>query len=223
MTLLHPPYTLWHLAYVAIGAALAPELSTTRLLLALAAFFLALGIAAHALDELAGRPLGTAIPDPVLVALAVSSLAGALAIGGYATAAYTPWLAVFVAAGAFLVVAYNLELFGGRFHGDLWFALAWGAFPVLTAFFVTAETLTPPALLAALFAFALSGAQRRLSAQVRDVRRRVERVEGTIVRCDGSSKPLTATTLIETEEGALRALTASTVALAAALVIMRLS
>ena len=223
MTLLHPPYTLWHLAYVAIGAALAPELSTTRLLLALAAFFLALGIAAHALDELAGRPLGTAIPDTVLVALAVSSLAGALAIGGFATAAYTRWLAVFVAAGAFLLVAYNLELFGGRFHGDLWFALAWGAFPVLTAFFVTAETLTPSALLAALFAFALSSAQRRLSKQVRDVRRRVERVEGTIVRRDGSRTRLTATTLIEAEERALRALTASTVALAAALVIMRLT
>ncbi len=41
-------------------------------------------------------------------------------------------------AGAFLVVAYNLELFGGRFHNDLWFALAWGAFPALTGFWVNA-------------------------------------------------------------------------------------
>ena len=57
VTLPHPPYTAWHLSYVAIGAALAPHFVLWRLGAALGAFFLALGIAAHALDELAGRPL----------------------------------------------------------------------------------------------------------------------------------------------------------------------
>src|SRR5207302_2834838 len=59
VTVLHPPYTLWHLSYVAIGAGLAPELDFRVLALTLAAFFLAVGIGAHALDELNGRPLRT--------------------------------------------------------------------------------------------------------------------------------------------------------------------
>ena len=129
VTLLHPPYTAWHLSYVAVGAALAPRFHLDRLLWALAAFALAMGVAAHALDELNGRPLRTRIGDRTLVALAVVSLAGALAIGVGAAIAWGYGLLAFVAVGAFLVPAYNLELFGGRFHTDWWFAIAWGASP----------------------------------------------------------------------------------------------
>ena len=71
VTLLHPPYTLWHLSYVAVGAALAPRFHLDRMLWAIAAFFLAMGVAAHALDELQGRPLRTQIPGRALVAIAV--------------------------------------------------------------------------------------------------------------------------------------------------------
>lgn len=172
VTLLHLPYTAWHLSYVAIGCALAPEFAGRRLLAALAAFFLALGIGAHVLDELNGRPLRTQISTGVLIALAAVSIGGAVAIGIAAALAWTPWLLLFVAAGAFLVVAYNLELFGGAFHSDLWFGLAWGAFPVLTAYFVTAERLRATAILGAGFALVTSLAQRTLSTEVRGIRRR---------------------------------------------------
>jgi hypothetical protein len=206
VTILHLPYTAWHLSYVAIGAALAPELHTARLLAALAAFFLALGIGAHALDELQGRPLGTRIPTTVLWALALGSIGGAIAIGIAAALAWTLWLVPFVAVGSFLVFAYNLELFGGLFHTDLWFALAWGAFPLLTAYFAVAEELTVEALLAALFAVATSLAQRTLSTPVRDVRRgRSDDPPSTIVG----------------PERALRALTVAMVALALALLALR--
>jgi hypothetical protein len=218
VTLMHLPYTAWHLSYVAIGCALAPTLHADRLLAALAAFSLALGIAAHALDELQGRPLGTAIPRGVLIGLATIPLAGAVAIGIAAALAWTPWLLAFVAAGAFLVPAYNLELFGGRFHSDLWFGIAWGAFPLLTGYLVTAERVDPEALLAALGALFLSLAQRHLSTQVRTVRRRVRSVAGTIVHADGHEEPVTAATLLRTPELALRALTLATIAFAAALV-----
>ena len=103
VTLLHPPYTAWHLAYVAIGAALAPHFHLNRLLWALLAFFLAMGVAAHALDELKGRPLQTKIPNSVLVALAALSLAGAVAIGIGAARAWGYGLLVFVAVGAVAV------------------------------------------------------------------------------------------------------------------------
>ena len=205
VTLLHPPYTVWHLSYVCVGAALAPRFHTDRMLWALAAFLLAMGIAAHALDELHGRPLRTRIATPTLVALAAAALAGALAIGVYASAAWGWWLLAFVAAGGFLVPAYNLELFGGRFHSDRWFALAWGGFPALTGYFVEAQTIRTEGLLAAAYATALSLAQRELSTPVRHARRSALTTEGT--------EPL---------ERALRAGVWASVLIAAALVVYRL-
>src|ERR1700691_1066093 len=80
-TLLHPPYTAWHLSYVVIGAALAPRVRLSALIATLIAFFLAVGLSAHALDELRGRPLRTRIPSAALVAVAVAGLAGAVALG----------------------------------------------------------------------------------------------------------------------------------------------
>jgi hypothetical protein len=170
-TLLHPPYTLWHLSYVAIGASLVPHMKWALLGWTTLAFLLAMGVGAHALDELRGRPLRTRIPSGVLVGLAVASIAAACAIGLVVAARTTWWLAAFVGAGAFVVVAYNLELVGGRFHTDVWFAASWGAFPVLTAYFAAAENLRAAAFAAAAFAFASSLAQRTLSTAVRAARR----------------------------------------------------
>lgn len=221
VTLLHPPYTAWHLSYVAIGAALAPEFAGRRLLAALAAFFLAMGVGAHALDELTDRPLQTRIPDRVLVALAAVSIGAAVAIGIAASLAWTLWLLPFVAGGAFLVVAYNLELFGGLFHTTLWFGLAWGAFPLLTTYLVTAEELTAESLLAALFALLTSLVQRTLSTPVRNVRRRVAVVTGTVTLKDGAREEITVETLMGAPETALRLLAAAMVSLAAGLLFLR--
>ena len=97
-----------------------------------------------------------------------------------------------VVAGAFLVVAYNLELFGGRFHSDRWFAPAWGAFPALTGYWVNALSLRAPGLLVAAACWALSVAQRRLSTPVRELRRRTVSVEGQQRLADGSVRELSA-------------------------------
>jgi hypothetical protein len=221
VTLLHVPYTLWHLSYVVIGAAIAPVWLPGRLGWTLAAFALALGVGAHALDELRGRPLATRIPDGVLWALAVVSIALAIGIGVTASIAWWPWLAAFVAFGGFIVVAYNLELFGGAFHSDLWFAVAWGAFPLLTAYAAAAEAVTRAAVAAAAFAALLSLAQRELSTPVRMVRRRAREVSGALELDDGERLPVTSELLLRGPEQALRALTAATIVLAIALVLLR--
>lgn len=220
-TLLHPPYTAWHLSYVAVGAALTPAFAWDRFLPTLAAFFLAVGIGAHALDELNGRPLRTSIPGGVLVALSAVSIGGAVAIGVAGAVTVDPWIGAFVAAGGFIVVAYNLEVLGGRFHGDSWFALAWGSFPLLTAYFAAAGDLGLVAITGAVYAFFLSRAQRLLSTPVRDVRRRVAHVEGRIDRVDGSSEPVTSGLLTHSAEDALRTLAGAAVAVAVALVLVR--
>jgi hypothetical protein len=223
VTLLHPPYTAWHLSYVVIGACLAPHLYEGRLAAALVAFFLAMGISAHALDELNGRPLQTTIPEGVLVGLTVVPLAIAVGIGIAGALAFNGWLLLFVAIGLALVPVYNLELFGGVIHNNAGFALAWGAFPLLTGYFACAGTITWTALLAAAYATLTSYVQRVLSTPVRHVRRRVASVSGTIELRDGTSEPVTRETLAAASERSLQALAAANVALAAALLVLRLA
>jgi hypothetical protein len=222
VTILHPPYTAWHLSYVALGAAAAPTLHADRLGAALAAFFLAVGVGAHALDELAGRPLQTALTQRTLLALAVAGLGGAVAIGVTAIATVSPLLAPFVAAGAFLVLAYNLELAGGRFHTDTWFALAWGGFPAFTGYFVNALEVRPAGVLVAAACCLLSAAQRRLSTPVRELRRQSHNVSGELRLAGGEVIDLTKARLMAPLEGALSALWLALVLLAAGLVAVRL-
>jgi hypothetical protein len=221
-TLLHPPYTAWHLAYVVIGASLAPRVDLTRLLGTLLAFFLAVGCAAHALDELHGRPLGTKIPKGALVAVTVVGLTGAVVLG-IAGLSRVGWpLVPFMVLGPLLVIGYNLELFGGIVHTDAGFAAAWGAFPVLVAYVAQTGRLALGPGIAAVAAFALSLAQRRLSTPARMVRRRVSTVEGRITMRDGEEAAIDERTLLAPLEQALRAMSWSIVLLATALAITRL-
>ena len=220
-TVLHPPYTAWHLSYVIIGAALAPHVDQIRLLATVLAFFAAVGVAAHALDELHGHPLRTRIPDTALVAATAIGLVVAVTLGIAGISRVGPMLIPFIVVGPFLVLAYNLELFGGRLHTDIAFAVSWGAFPVLTAYVAQAGYVDVAALLAAAAAVGLSLAQRSLSTPARTLRRRVDSVEGTVTMLDGGVRDLNQRTLLEPLEHALRALSWATVALAFALVAAR--
>ncbi len=202
-TLLHPPYTLWHLSYIIWGAALAGAHHYDRLAATLVAFFLAVGVAAHALDELQGRPLGTRVSPTVLVVLAGLGLGGAALIGVLGAVEVSPWLAAFVAFGLFIALAYNLEWFGGWFHSDVWFALSWGSLPLVTAYFVTAERLGVAAALGAAMAFTLSLAQRSLSTRVRGLRRRARSIEGTVYHNDGAVEEIDRRWATATDERAL--------------------
>lgn len=222
VTLLHPPYTGWHLAYVAIGAAAAPRFDGGRLGASVLAFFLAVGLAAHALDELSGRPLRTRIPGAVLRAIAVAGMAGAVGLGVLGAVKVSWWLLAFVAFGAFIVPAYNLELLRGRLHDDLWFSLAWGAFPALTGYFAQDGSLGWAAAPVALGCLLLSSAQRRLSTPVRELRRKVALVEGRVVYQDGTERPVDRAALQAGPETALRAMAYGIMSLAAGLVVARL-
>jgi len=222
VTLLHPPYTAWHLSYVALGAAAAPTLHADRLGAALGAFFLAVGVSAHAFDELAGRPLKTALSRRLLITLGVVGLVGAVAIGVAGIVVVSPLLAPLVAAGALLVPAYNLELAGGRFHTERWFALAWGGFPAFTGYFANALAVRPAGVLVAAGCCLLSAAQQRLSTPARELRRHTAEVIGEQRLTDGRVLRVTRSRLAEPLEGALSALWLALVLLAAGLVAVRL-
>jgi hypothetical protein len=226
VTVLHPPYTAWNLANVAFGAAAATEIHTDRFVATLAAFFLAVGIGAHTLDELNGRPLKTQLSDRTLIGLAATSIAGAIGIGIAGCFIVSATLIPFVAAGGFLVVAYSLELFGGRFHTDFWLAASWGAFPALTSWWVntlsfgSAKTVVAGALVSA-GCFGLTTVQRRLSTPVRRLRRKTVSVSGEQRLEDGTVIPLTGAEIAGPLDGSLRGLSWAVVVLSIGLVVIR--
>jgi hypothetical protein len=192
----------------------------------LAAFFLAVGIGAHTLDELNGRPLGTQLSDKTLIALAVCSLGGAVGIGIAGCFIVSATLVPFVAAGGFIVIAYNLELFRGRFHTDFWLAAAWGAFPALTSWWVntlsfgSAKTVVAGALVA-VGCYGLAAVQRRLSTPVRRLRRKTISVSGEQRLEDGTVIALTPSELAGPLDASLRGLSWAVVVLATGLVVIR--
>jgi hypothetical protein len=222
VTLLHPPYTAWHLSYFALGAALAPHLHLDRLLWGLAAFGLAVGVAAHALDELHDRPLDTSLSDRTLMAIAGASLTGAIAIGVAGVLTVSLALLPLVLVGGLFLPAYNLELAGGRFHGDAWFAAGWGAFPAFTGYFVEAERIALPGVLIAAGCLVMSVAQRRLSSPARELRRRTRSVRGVRTLSDGRAEELSIPGLLAPLDGALSALSLAVVVTACAVVAARL-
>jgi hypothetical protein len=222
-SLLHPPYTVWHLSYVVLGAAIAPQLHVRWLAETVLAFFLAMGIGAHALDELHGRPLGTSIPRGLLIGLAIAGLTGAAALGVDGALESTAWIWMLIPAGVFLVVAYNLELLGGAVHSDVWFAAAWGGFPAITAYVAQTGRVSAAAVLMAGGCTIMSFAQRVLSTPVRRLRRRVVEVTGEIRLDDGSVEPLNAGALRAAPERALRLLSLAVPFVAAALLVARLA
>jgi hypothetical protein len=222
VTILHPPYTLWHLSYVAFGAVAAPVFHPMRLLATAGAFFLAVGVSAHALDELHGRPLGTQLSRGALLSIGIGGLAGALAIGVVGAVTVSLWLVPLVVVGGLAVPAYNLELAGGRFHRGWMFALAWGGLPAFTGYFAQDLIVRPAGVLVAIACCLVSVAQRRLSVPARELRRRTAHVSGQQRLKDGAVVPLDEARLAAPLEGALSALSMGIVVLAAGLVLMRL-
>ena len=204
LNILHIPYTAWHLSYVVLGAALVRNPDYGLLLWTALAFFLALGVGGHALDELRGRPLGTTIPAAVLWGLGILPVAGAAAIGLTVGLAATPVALSFVAVGVFLVFAYNLEW--GPFHNDLVFAFAWGAFPLVTSFVAQAGRLSLACVIVALAAAAITYVQRILSTRVRYLRRKVISSSGSLMDADGSETVLTREWLARDHERVLELL-----------------
>jgi hypothetical protein len=226
VTVLHPPYTAWNLANVGFGAAAAAQIHTDRFVATLAAFFLAVGISAHTLDELNGRPLKTQLSDRTLIVLAAVSLAGAIGIGVAGCIIVSATLIPFVLAGGFFVVAYNLELFGGRFHTAFWLAFAWAAFPALTSWWV--NTLSFGSLkvdvagaLVAAGCFGLVSVQRTLSTPVRRLRRKTVSVTGEQRLDDGTVIPLTAAEISGPLDASLLGLSWAVVVLSIGLVVIR--
>jgi len=214
MSLMHWPYTLWHLSYVVIGAALAPDIDAVILSGTVLAFLFGLGIGAHALDELHDRPLGTRLSPSILRVLGWGGLVvggGGLAVAG--AILVSPWSLIWGAVGILLVATYTLE-WVNWVHSDLGFAVAWGAFPVMAGYWAQAESIGLPVIVIAAAATALSMAQRDLSTPARHVRRRTREASAVV-----GDENWDRQRLLDSWERPLRSLAIAHVLLAVALVL----
>lgn len=176
--LLFLPYTGMVLSYTVIGGMLAPTVAWDRIGALLVIYFCGLGIAAHALDAIGSRgikPWGEVFSRRQLWMAAVGSLIAAYAIAGHYSYWYVPWLAAVAVVEGFFVFAYNLEWWNGRFHTDGWFALSWGALPVLAGCVMQTNRVSVAALIVAAAMAALSVLEITASRAYKELKRKSTR------------------------------------------------
>lgn len=150
--LLFLPYTGMVLAYTLIGAMMASQIHWDRVVAIVVIYFFGLGIAAHALDALGSqsiKPWGAVFTRRQLWVFAAGALVAAYGIGTYYMVRYVPLLWIVAILEGFFVFAYNLELFGGRFHTDGWFAFSWGTLPLLAGYIIQTNSVSVAALVVA--------------------------------------------------------------------------
>jgi len=106
-------------------------------------YFLSVGVAAHSLDAVGGktRPWGI-LPKKKLWIVAMSALGISFTIGLYYAFLDSPLLFPIGIAEGFFLFAYNLELFGGKFHNNASTVLSWGILPVLAGAVIQTNSIS---------------------------------------------------------------------------------
>ena len=173
--LLFLPYTGMVLSFAVIGSVLAEPVHYDRLAAIVVIYFFGLGVAAHALDALGSggvKPWGSVFSRVQLWVLTLISLILAYGIALYYILSAVPWLGLVAVLEGFFVFAYNLELFAGRFHTDRWFAVSWGALPVLAGYLMQTNRLSLPALLLAAAMGLFSLIEIKVSRPYKELKRR---------------------------------------------------
>lgn len=128
--MLYLPYTAIVTSFAALGAMIEP-LEIERIIAISVIYFLALGISAHLLDAVGGKtkPWGI-LPKRMIWIIALGILGIAFSIGIFYAFLDSPLLFPIGILEGFFLFAYNLELFGGKFHNKKSTVFSWGFLPV---------------------------------------------------------------------------------------------
>ena len=207
-----------------LGAALAPHVDVSRLVATVLAFFLAVGVGAHALDELHGRPLRTLIPGRGPGRGHAWWRSSARWPSGWSGSSGSGSVLVpFIVVGPLLVVAYNPELFGGVVHTDAGFAAGVGRVPRAHRLRGPGRHARPGRPCSARPAPSpCRGPSAASAPRPGCCAVRARHVEGSLTLADGPGAPPRRAVLLAPLERALRALAWTVVLLAAAMVTARL-
>ncbi|HEX7033731.1 MAG TPA: hypothetical protein VF172_12100 [Nitrososphaera sp.] len=172
--LLFLPYTGMCVSFTIIGSMLADEIMWDRVGAVALIYVLALGISAHVADTLGSKkvkPWGSYFTRTQLLVLMIGPLAFAYAIGVYYIVFFVPLLAAIAVLEGFFLFAYNFETFGGRFHNNFWFAVSWGALPLLAGYIMQTNSTGIVALASAAAASLVSYAEIRMSRPYKQIKR----------------------------------------------------
>ncbi|MBI3640357.1 MAG: hypothetical protein HY223_08595 [Thaumarchaeota archaeon] len=165
------PYTGMVVSFTAWGS-FTENFSTERLVAVCVLYFLALGVSAHCLDAIGSKakPWGV-LSKKKIVIVSIISLSVASLIGLHYAFLDSPLLFPIGIAEMFFLFAYNLELFGGRFHNNLVFIISWGTLPVLAGSAIQTNTISIQELAAAGLASVLSYILIKTSQKYKKLRR----------------------------------------------------
>lgn len=178
-TILHLPYTLMCIAFLAVGFAIHKPVNWELFGAAILAYFLGLGLAAHAFDQLSltGSRYVKYLTRRELLAIGISSLITAIAIGVFYMVKYSLWHLIWlIPLQAIFAIGYPIgETFRGKLHNDISFSFSFGALPPLVGFYVNTGELSlvvlPFMVLCGLVAYIeilLSRQCRRLRKELRE-------------------------------------------------------
>ena len=176
--LMHFPLPLCVISFVTLGAILSPVVHWDRLLWTYLIVFTSLCLASYCFDELKGRPWQTQIPERQLLFLGWAGLGISLFGGVYLALQISLALLLWIPPSVFVILAYNQELFHGRFHNGIFFSLGWGGIPVLGSYYLQTISISPVALLTAAATISYSLAIWTLTHEFRPEIENVKKILG---------------------------------------------
>ncbi|MCH8324267.1 MAG: hypothetical protein IH813_04110 [Thaumarchaeota archaeon] len=143
------PYTCIVTSFAAWGS-LSGSFELDRLAAICIVYFLSVGVAAHCLDAVGGKtkPWGN-LPKRKLWIVSLIALGIAFTLGLYYAFLDSPLLFPIGIAGGFFLFAYNLELFGGKFHNNISTIISWGVLPVFAGSAIQTNSISIEALILA--------------------------------------------------------------------------
>jgi hypothetical protein len=141
------PYTSIVTCFVVWGS-ISGTFALDRLVAICIMYFLAVGVSAHCFDAVCGKtkPWG-ALPKKKILIIGIFSLGIVFATGTYYAFLDSPLLIPIGIVEGFFLFAYNMELFGGRFHNNLSTVISWGILPVFAGSAIQTNSISVETLL----------------------------------------------------------------------------
>lgn len=169
------PYTGMCVSFTIIGSMLSESIIWDRVLSIFIIYFLALGVSAHAADNLGSKkikPWGNFFTTFELKLMVIGGLSVSYAIGIYYIIIFVPLLLIIAIIEGFFLFAYNFELFNGFFHNNFWFAVSWGSLPLLAGFVMQTNSISILSLFSSIIAFLIAYSEIRISRIYKELKRK---------------------------------------------------
>lgn len=173
------PYTGMCISFTIIGSMLSESIAWDRVLSIFIIYFLALGVSAHAADNLGSKkvkPWGNFFSIFELRLMVIVGLSVSYILGIYYIITFAPLLLIIAIIEGFFLFAYNFELFNGLFHNNFWFAVSWGGLPLLAGFVIQTNSISVLSLISSIMAFLVAYIEIRLSRKYKELKRKPQDV-----------------------------------------------